>query len=280
MLLKLSEFGPNASQAFQLGTPRHYHTPNEKMFKYGVKASKDPKMQGADQRLSGVEGCSIHHSNNCVAVHGCFHLPLVNNAVYNVMGHAMFVEDGIEMLNVFKENVVSLVHRSFSLLNGDQTPAAFWISNANNRFIGNRASSSHTHGYWFDPPLTADQRGHLQTPGGTVSLRLQSVARALLQFENNSAHSNGAAGLWIHGIMHTSQHMYQKMILKNTLSWNNGGFGFSVLPGVGHVQIISGVAMGNSIDIAYTKEIYAHSWATANAIGTKTWYSTRLCEAV
>merc|ERR1712159_423976 len=87
----------------------------------------------------------------------------------------------------------------------------------------------------------------------------------LLQFENNTAHSNGAAGLWIHGIKHTSHGMYQKMILKNTLSWNNGGFGFSVLPGVGHVQIISGIAMGNSIDIAYTKEIYAQSWATGDS---------------
>ena len=269
MLLKFVEFGPNVGQAFQLGRYAvHYHTPNEKMFKYGLKASKDPKMQGADQRLSGVEGCSIHHSNNRgVAVHGCFHLPLVNNVVYNVMGHAMFVEDGIEMFNVFKENVVSLVHSAFSLLNGDQTPAAFWISNANNRFIGNRASSSHTHGYWFDPPIEGRPTGpSADTRGGPLGVRdFNPMLVPLLQFENNTAHSNGAAGLWIHGIKHTSHGMYQKMILKNTLSWNNGGFGFSVLPGVGHVQIISGIAMGNSIDIAYTKEIYAQSWATGDS---------------
>ena len=37
----------------------------------------------------------------------------------------MFVEDGIEMYNTFSNNVVSLVHRSFSLLNTDQTQLVF-----------------------------------------------------------------------------------------------------------------------------------------------------------
>ena len=57
MVLKNVEFGPNVGQAFQLGRYAiHYHTPNEKMFKYDLTASNDPRMQGADQRLSRVEG--------------------------------------------------------------------------------------------------------------------------------------------------------------------------------------------------------------------------------
>ena len=63
------------------------------------------------------------------------------------------MEDGIEQLNVFKENVIIMIHRSFSLLNTDQTPAAFWITNANNRYIGNRAVGSHTLGFGLILPI-------------------------------------------------------------------------------------------------------------------------------
>ena len=89
MVLDNVEFGPNVGQAFQLGRYAvHYHTPNEKMFKYGKTKSDLPQMQGADQRLSSVKGCSIHHSNNRgVAVHGCFHLPMENNVLYLSLIH-------------------------------------------------------------------------------------------------------------------------------------------------------------------------------------------------
>jgi len=263
MVLKNVEFGPNVGQAFQLGRYAiHYHTPNEKMFKYGLTASNDPRMQGADQRLSRVEGVSVHQSNNrAIAVHGCYRLNIINNVAYNILGHGMFVEDGVEMWNLFKDNVVSLVHRSFSLLNTDQTPAAFWISNANNFFIGNRVSSSNHHGYWFDPP-GGPTGPSSRTLTGPLEIQKLSTRRVPLgQFENNRAHSNGHSGLWIDQINTALQQGGRlRMYMVGTHVWNNGINGFGMITGVGHLQIVNTFAMGNGIDIMYIKSTGA-TWA-------------------
>ena len=73
MVLDYVEFGPFVGQAFQLGRYAvHFHTPNEPIFKNGLKKSDDPRMQGSHQQLSRVRGCAIHGSfNRAVAVHGC-----------------------------------------------------------------------------------------------------------------------------------------------------------------------------------------------------------------
>jgi hypothetical protein len=39
---------------------------------------------------------------------------------------------------------------SWSLLNTDQTPASFWITNPDNIFRGNHAAGSDRYGFWFD----------------------------------------------------------------------------------------------------------------------------------
>ena len=66
------------------------------------------------------------------------------------MGHQFFIEDGIETRNKYTENVGLMAHRSMSLLNADQTPASFWITNPDNDFKGNRAVGAHGFGFWFD----------------------------------------------------------------------------------------------------------------------------------
>ena len=42
-------------------------------------------------------------------------------------GGAMFLEDGVEIGNVFRGNLAVFVRASSSLLNEDVTPAAFWV---------------------------------------------------------------------------------------------------------------------------------------------------------
>lgn len=39
---------------------------------------------------------------------------------------------------------------SWSLMNTDQTPASFWISNPDNYLKGNRAVGSDRHGFWYN----------------------------------------------------------------------------------------------------------------------------------
>lgn len=60
----------------------------------------------------------------------------------DVMGHAFFLEDGIETGNVYERNVAMLVRRSDALLNTDTTPAVFWVTNPNNTYRHNRAAGS------------------------------------------------------------------------------------------------------------------------------------------
>ena len=224
--------------------------------------SNGPWVQGADQRLSRVEGVSVHQSNNrAIAVHGSYRLNIINNVAYNILGHGMFVEDGVEMWNLFKDNVVSLVHRSFSLLNTDQTPAAFWISNANNFFIGNRVSSSNHHGYWFDPPRAPTGPSSRTLTGPLEVQQLSTRTVPLGQFENNRAHSNGHSGLWIDKITTAlPQGGRLRMYMVGTHVWNNGRNGFGMITDVGHLQIVNTFAMGNGIDIMYIKST-GETWA-------------------
>ena len=93
----------NAGQAFRLGRYAiHYH------------------MIG-DLRQSYQRNCSIHHSwNRGTAVHGVNYLVLEHNFVYNIMGHAYFVEDGVEQFNFFGNNLGIKILPSMSLLNTDQ----------------------------------------------------------------------------------------------------------------------------------------------------------------
>jgi hypothetical protein len=292
MVLDYVQFGPNVGQAFQLGRYAiHYHTPSEHLFKNNLKNSDDPRMQGAWQGLSRTRGCSVHKSfNRMLTAHGCFGLNVERNVGYNIMGHGMFIEDGIEQLNVYRENVVIMIHRSFSLLNTDQTPACFWITNANNRFIGNRAAGSHTFGFWYDPPASptgpsADMAlGPLGTSlnmndwkdeNGQYKFCLYSTWNwvktrncKLLQFENNVAHSNGDAGIWIDHVDHTAAVLVrtwlrgkwvkktvgrQTMIVKSSLVYNNGAEGVGVVEGVGHIHLVDTIAMGNKFDIGFIK---------------------------
>ncbi len=66
------------------------------------------------------------------------------------MGHNFFLQDGIEKNNRFINNLAVSTLPSWSLMNTDQTPASFWITNPNNYFEGNHAAGSEMYGFWFD----------------------------------------------------------------------------------------------------------------------------------
>lgn len=82
---------------------------------------------------SYVRGCAIHHTfNRAVTVHGVSRLLVERNVVYDVMGHAYFIEDGIETGNTIQYNLGVFVRTSSTLLITDVTPATFWVTNPNN----------------------------------------------------------------------------------------------------------------------------------------------------
>ena len=57
-------------------------------------------------------------------------------------------EDGIETNNRYIRNFGVYIRASSSLLNTDQIPAVFWITNPQNVFIGNAAVASRAYGFW------------------------------------------------------------------------------------------------------------------------------------
>jgi parallel beta-helix repeat protein len=159
-------------QAFQLGRyPIHFH------------------MIG-NVHNSYVKGNAIHHTyNRACTIHGVHYLTIKDNVAYHTMGHTFFIEDAVETKNTIEHNLAIRTKRSWSLLNTDQTPASFWITNPDNILIGNHAAGSDRYGFWFD------LQQHSTGPSEDLSICPEFME--LGEFTGNVAHSNGRYGLRI-----------------------------------------------------------------------------------
>jgi hypothetical protein len=139
---------------------------------------------------SYLKGLSIHEAfNRAFTMHGTNYLRIEDNVAFDVMGHTIFIEDAVEHGNFIKNNLVMMTKRSWSLLNTDQTPACFWITNPDNIFIGNHAAGSDRYGFWYDLQI------HGIGPSANVNICPEN--EKVGEFRDNHAHSNGRYGLRI-----------------------------------------------------------------------------------
>lgn len=118
-------------------------------------------MQKAAGQGQYARGCSVWQSfNRAITIHGTDGLLLEDNVLFDHDGHGVFFEDGGERNNRILRNLVVLTRRPpdhTQLLPHDnshaevqnQTPAAFWITNPQNEFVGNVAAHTVGTGYWF-----------------------------------------------------------------------------------------------------------------------------------
>lgn len=143
---------------------------------------------------SYVKRASIHHTyNRCITVHGTRLVRVSKNVCYDHLGHGYFLEDGGETDNVIKGNL-GLVTREVDdgILQSDERPATFWITNPDNVIKNNHAAGSENFGFWFALPE------HPTGPSHTTELFPQRTP--LKAFKDNVAHSNGDTGLFVdHG---------------------------------------------------------------------------------
>ncbi|XP_026156055.1 fibrocystin-L-like [Mastacembelus armatus] len=163
----------HAGQAFRLGRyPIHWH------------------LMGDIKYKSYVRGCAIHQTyNRAVTIHNTHRLLVEHNVIYDIMGGAFFIEDGIETQNILQYNLAVFVKQSTSLLNDDVTPAAYWVTNPNNIIRHNAAAGGTHFGFWYR------MLDHPDGPSYDPNICQKRVP--LGEFYNNTVHSQGWFGLWI-----------------------------------------------------------------------------------
>ena len=243
-----------AGQTFQLGRyATHIHT---------VGQPSQKTNGGSDQSGSLIYGNAFHHSfNRGLTAHACHNLTVTRNVAYNVLGHQFFIEDGVETRNNYTENVGLMAHRSFSLLNTDQTPANFWITNPNNDFVRNRAVGSHGFGFWFDT--------FKHPTGPSADPSVWSTHAPLGTFEDNTAHSCGMDGFWIDRVDPREGEGPNGMRLTGKLTrceaWLNGALGIGLVTETGHLHIIDAkVASNGDGGIGYIKNQADRWWSKSD----------------
>lgn len=210
-----------------------------------------------------MRSCAIHHTyNRMVALHGVHFLRVTHNVGFENMGHALFVEDGVETKNVITRNMIANTRESFAMLTTDATPASYWLVNGDNYVENNIAAGSTHYGFWFfaEPKV----RGKSAAEPGSDRVCPQGVP--LLRFADNEAHSNGHYGLRIftskepnsragaagfyprlvdscNPVSHSNPFAPARFI--NQYSWRNGKNGVTV-GSVAAVQLIGAVVVDNN----------------------------------
>ena len=143
-----------------------------------------------------VKGCSIHNSfQRGVVIHDSDNILVENNVLYSVIGHGYFLEDGSEQKNTFLNNFGAVCKEVLSdfLIPSEDKPAVFWVTNPNNRFVGNVAADSHF-GFWYSLP---DYPNGLSTAKYANTETIRPRKLPLLEFKGNVAHSMYESGAFI-----------------------------------------------------------------------------------
>ncbi len=146
-----------------------------------------------------MRNCSVNTGlNRAITIHGSNYVTVEDNVAFDILGHAVFFEDGVEQHNEVHRNLVVFTERpepSQAVLITDyeldqvqnRTPAVFWISHPNNHLTGNVAAESVGTGYWF---VTHNQPTGLSASAAWAALFGGIIAdeAPLGTFDDNVAH--------------------------------------------------------------------------------------------
>ena len=127
--------------------------------------------------------------NRAYVIHHTDRTKFINNVVYDIMGGAIFIENGIEQLNEITYNLAIFIKSSQALLNDDITPATIWVTHPNNIVSHNNVGGSTHFGIWY--------RMHLHPDATSYTPNVCPQLAELGEFKNNTIHSVGWFGLWV-----------------------------------------------------------------------------------
>ncbi|MEM8788072.1 MAG: G8 domain-containing protein [Pseudomonadota bacterium] len=143
-----------------------------------------------DMEGSYVKDSAIHHVfQRGLVVHQADNALIEGNTVYDTVGHAVYIEDGVETGNRFADNLVMMPRSNpdevelGDINNTNHRASGFWITNPSNEFEGNHVAAVPAGmGFWFQPP------DHSPESAG-LTRNDPRREEPLLQFEGNVAHS-------------------------------------------------------------------------------------------
>ncbi|HSC86650.1 MAG TPA: G8 domain-containing protein [Polyangiaceae bacterium] len=149
----------------------------------------DPK--GTSVKDQYVRNSAIWESKHrCVVLHATNGVTVADNVCYDILGHAIFLENAVERGNVIERNLVLHVRKppeDKRLVKHDDKPAGFWLTNPDNVVRANVAADSEGMGFWMAFP---------EKPLGVNSnTPLAPHFMQFGEFSDNVAHSNYKHGL-------------------------------------------------------------------------------------
>lgn len=132
-----------------------------------------------------IENSSFHHTyNKGFTVHGTDNTRLEDNVVYETIGHGIFLEDGSEIGNLIKDNLVfstrAASERTAAIPTDHTNASNFWIEHPGNTLIGNHAAGADHAGFFID----SDNAPSGQSTGKQVDADFGDLV-----FRDNVAHS-------------------------------------------------------------------------------------------
>ena len=216
---------------------------------------------------TSVIGVSVHHSfNRGLNIHGGTGAEVRLSTIYKNMGHAFFVEDGSETKNVFIGNLGAMTMRAMSLLESDQTPSTYWITNCDNVFEDNVAAGGDSFGYWINLPRHPG--GFLNFEGATFRDTIFPRQTNVDSFRGNIAHGyangflahdldpkefdpryqvtrtlEGWSGRYYNAV-DESPGMRRAAVFENLFAYRNAEAG-AIFANMGHLKVINFVSVAN-----------------------------------
>ena len=147
-----------------------------------------------------IRNSAVHNSmNRCITIHATNGAEVTNNVCYNILGHGIFFEDGVERRNVVENNLILQTRNPDpnNLLKLHEGPPQFgfseggasslWVSNPDNTVRGNTGADAQGVGLWLsfaEAPVSSSSN---------VDMNPSRVEFG--NFDNNTMHSNNFQGL-------------------------------------------------------------------------------------